>query len=54
MMRLQVKPVARTAFAVSALALIISSQTMAGTVTTDGPDITIKTKGGFEAAAVDK
>ena len=53
-MRLQVKPVARTAFAVSALALIISSPAMAGTVTTDGPDITIKTKGGFEAAAVDK
>lgn len=53
-MRSQIKPVARTAFAVSALALIISSPAMAGTVTTDGPDITIKTKGGFEAAAVDK
>lgn len=54
MMRLQKNPATCTAFAVSALAFVMSTQSMAGTVTTDGPDITIKTKGGFEAAAVDK
>ncbi len=54
MMSSQKKPVTCTAFAASALALVVSAQAMAGTVTTDGPDITIKTKGGFEAAAVDK
>lgn len=53
-MRSQKKPAIYPAFAASALALMVSAQAMAGTVTTDGPDITIKTKGGFEAAAVDK
>ena len=54
MKRLYIHSAACTAFAVSTLALIISSPVLAGTVTTDGPDITIKTKGGFEAAAVDQ
>ncbi len=45
MMSSQKKPVTCTAFAASALALVVSAQAMAGTVTTDGPDITIKTNG---------
>ena len=54
MKRLHIHSATYTAFAASTLALIISSPVLAGTVTTDGPDITIKTKGGFEAAAVDQ
>lgn len=54
MIRSQKKSVTYPVFAARALALMVSAQAMAGTVTTDGPDITIKTKGGFEAAAVDK
>ncbi|MDY0205879.1 MAG: porin [Pseudomonas sp.] len=54
MIRTQRKTAVCTGFAVSALALMISSQAVAGTVTTDGPDITIKTKGGLQVAAVDK
>lgn len=41
-------------FAASALALAVSAQAFAGTVTTDGADITIKTKGGLEVATTDK
>ncbi|WAJ38895.1 porin [Pseudomonas sp. GOM7] len=41
-------------FAASALALAVSAQAFAGTVTTDGADIVIKTKGGFEASTTDK
>ncbi|MBB2494934.1 OprO/OprP family phosphate-selective porin [Aquipseudomonas ullengensis] len=41
-------------FAASALALAISAQAFAGTVTTDGADIVIKTKGGLEVATSDK
>jgi phosphate-selective porin OprO/OprP len=41
-------------FAASALALAISAQAFAGTVTTDGADIMIKTKGGLEVATTDK
>lgn len=40
-------------FGISALALAVSTQAMAGSVITDGPDIKIKTKGGFEAKTVD-
>ena len=40
--------------AFSALALAVSAQAVAGTVTTDGADIVIKTKGGFEASTTDK
>ncbi|HSC82247.1 MAG TPA: porin [Pseudomonas sp.] len=40
--------------AASALALAISAQAFAGTVTTDGSDIVIKTKGGLEVATTDK
>ncbi|MCL7463390.1 porin [Pseudomonas sp. NW5] len=40
--------------AFSALALAVSGQALAGTVTTDGADIVIKTKGGFEAGTTDK
>lgn len=40
------------AFAASALA--VSAQTFAGTVSTDGPDILIKTKGGLEVGTADK
>ena len=40
--------------AASALALAISAQAMAGTVTTDGADIVVKTKGGLEVATADK
>lgn len=54
MKRLHIHSATYTAFAASTLALIISSPVLAGTVTTDGPDITIKTKGGFEAATVDQ
>lgn len=54
MIRTQKNVTTYTAFAASALALVISSQAMAGSVITEGPDIIIKTKGGFEAAAVDK
>ena len=42
------------AFAASTLAMAISAQAMAGTVTTDGPDIMVKTKGGLEVSTVDK
>ncbi|MED5059676.1 porin, partial [Pseudomonas aeruginosa] len=35
-------------FVASALALAVSAQAFAGTVTTDGADIVIKTKGGLE------
>ena len=41
-------------FTASALALAISAQAFAGTVTTDGTDLVIKTKGGLEVATVDK
>jgi phosphate-selective porin OprO/OprP len=41
-------------FAASALALAVSAQAFAGTVTTDGADLVIKTKGGLEVATVDK
>ncbi|NHW03536.1 OprO/OprP family phosphate-selective porin [Stutzerimonas degradans] len=41
-------------FAASALALAVSAQAFAGTVTTDGADIVIKTKGGLEVATADK
>jgi len=40
--------------AASALALAVSAQAFAGTVTTDGADIVIKTKGGLEVATTDK
>ncbi|MCK9533985.1 MAG: porin [Pseudomonas sp.] len=54
MIRTQKNAATYSTFAASALALLVSGQVLAGSVTTDGPDITIKTKGGFEAAAVDK
>jgi len=41
-------------FAASALALAVSVQAFAGTVTTDGADIVVKTKGGLEVATTDK
>ncbi|UTW07187.1 OprO/OprP family phosphate-selective porin [Pseudomonas benzenivorans] len=41
-------------FAASALTLAVSAQAFAGTVTTDGADIVIKTKGGLEVATTDK
>ncbi len=41
-------------FAASALALAVSAQAFAGTVTTDGADIVIKTKGGLEVGTTDK
>ncbi|CAE6903942.1 MULTISPECIES: OprO/OprP family phosphate-selective porin [Pseudomonas] len=41
-------------FAASALALAVSAQAFAGTVTTDGADLVIKTKGGLEVATTDK
>ena len=41
-------------FAASALALAVSAQAFAGTVTSDGADIVIKTKGGLEVATTDK
>ncbi|ARU89276.1 OprO/OprP family phosphate-selective porin [Pseudomonas sp. M30-35] len=40
--------------AASTLALAISAQAFAGTVTTDGADIVVKTKGGLEVATTDK
>ncbi len=43
-----------TGFAASALALFVSAQALAGTVTTDGADIVVKTKGGLEVGTVDK
>ncbi|MBU1332511.1 MAG: porin [Gammaproteobacteria bacterium] len=41
-------------FATSALALAVSAQAFAGTVTTDGADIVVKTKGGLEVGTTDK
>ena len=41
-------------FAASALAMAVSVQALAGAVTTDGPDLVIKTKGGLEVATTDK
>src|SRR3990167_8711806 len=41
-------------FAASALALAVSAQAFAGTVTTDGTDIMIKTKSGLEVSTTDK
>ncbi|BAN49880.1 OprO/OprP family phosphate-selective porin [Metapseudomonas resinovorans] len=41
-------------FAASAMALAISAQAFAGTVTTDGADIVVKTKGGLEVGTTDK
>lgn len=41
-------------FATSALALAVSAQAFAGTVTTDGADLVIKTKGGLEVSTTDK
>lgn len=41
-------------FVASALALAVSAQAFAGTVTTDGADLVIKTKGGLEVATTDK
>ncbi|MDG9922669.1 MULTISPECIES: porin [unclassified Pseudomonas] len=41
-------------FAASALALAISAQAFAGTVTTDGADLVIKTKSGLEVSTTDK
>jgi phosphate-selective porin OprO/OprP len=41
-------------FATSALALAVSAQAFAGTVTTDGTDLVIKTKGGLEVSTTDK
>lgn len=40
--------------AFSALALAVSAQAIAGTVTTDGADLVIKTKSGLEVATADK
>ena len=54
MIRIRKNVVTYTTFAASVLALVVSSQATAGSVITDGPDIIIKTKGGFEAATVDK
>ncbi|MDV5862462.1 porin [Pseudomonas mendocina] len=41
-------------FVASTLALAVSAQAFAGTVTTDGADLVIKTKGGLEVATTDK
>ena len=41
-------------FVASALALAVSAQAFAGTVTTDGTDIMIKTKSGLEVSTTDK
>lgn len=41
-------------FAASALALAVTAQAFAGTVTSDGADIVVKTKGGLEVATTDK
>lgn len=40
--------------AASALAMAVTAQAFAGTVTTDGADIVVKTKGGLEVATTDK
>lgn len=40
-------------FALCALALAISTQVQAGTVTSDGPDLVVKTKSGLEVATTD-
>ncbi|WP_397450416.1 OprO/OprP family phosphate-selective porin [Pseudomonas sp. NA-150] len=40
-------------FTLCGLALMISTETMAGTVTTDGADLVVKTKGGLEIATTD-
>ncbi|KAA0948332.1 MULTISPECIES: OprO/OprP family phosphate-selective porin [unclassified Pseudomonas] len=40
--------------AASALALAVTAQAFAGTVTTDGADIVVKTKGGLEVATTDQ
>ncbi|WP_324733734.1 OprO/OprP family phosphate-selective porin [Pseudomonas paeninsulae] len=45
---------AMVGFAASTLALAVSAQAFAGTVTTDGADIVVKTKGGLEVATTDK
>jgi phosphate-selective porin OprO/OprP len=45
---------AMAGFAASALALAVSAQAFAGTVTTDGADIVVKTKGGLEVGTTDK
>ncbi|MDY7218214.1 porin [Denitrificimonas sp. JX-1] len=54
MNRMRTKTAVYKVFTVSSLAVLISAQAVAGTVITDGPDITIKTKGGFAAATVDQ
>ncbi|MNZ44388.1 Porin O precursor [compost metagenome] len=41
-------------FVASALAMAVTAQAFAGTVTTDGADIVVKTKGGLEVATTDK
>lgn len=41
-------------FTASAIALAVSAQAFAGTVTTDGADLVIKTKSGLEVSTVDK
>lgn len=41
-------------FTASLIALAVSAQAFAGTVTTDGTDLVIKTKSGLEVATVDK
>ena len=45
---------AMVGFAASTLALAVSAQAFAGTVTTDGADIVVKTKGGLEVATTEK
>ncbi len=44
----------RAGFTASAIALAVSAQAFAGTVTTDGADLVIKTKSGLEVSTVDK
>ncbi|WP_313054790.1 OprO/OprP family phosphate-selective porin [Pseudomonas lopnurensis] len=46
--------IVRKHFVASALALAVSAQAFAGTVTTDGADVVINTKGGLQVATVDK
>lgn len=41
-------------FVASALAMAVTAQAFAGTVTTDGADIVVKTKGGLEVSTTDK
>ena len=43
-----------TRLMLSSLALAVSAHAVGGTVTTDGPDLVIKTKGGLEVGTVDK